>query len=100
MPANGQIGVVTGEMQAAVSNFMANAASIDEQLMRTTSQGIALESSWWGQSNVAFEQAMQEWKIAAQNVHQALVDLARATQTTNTSFMETDAAAARLFPGL
>jgi len=100
MPANGQIGVVTGEMQAAVSNFMANAASIDEQLMRTTSQGLALESSWWGQSNVAFEQAMQEWKMAAQNVHQALLDLARATQTTSTSFMETDAAAARLFPGL
>lgn len=100
MPANGQIGVVTGEMQAAVSNFMANAASIDEQLMRTTSQGLALESSWWGQSNVAFEQAMQEWKMAAQNVHQALLDLAKATQTTNTSFIETDAAASRLFPGL
>jgi|SRR5579859_2711749 len=99
MPANGQIGVITGEMQAAVSNFMANAANIDEQLMRTTQQGLALESSWWGQSNVAFEQAMQHWKAAAQQVHQALLDLAKATQTTNTSFMETDTAAARQFTG-
>jgi WXG100 family type VII secretion target len=97
MPANGQIGVITGDMQSAVSNFLQNAAYIDEQIMQSVQRGVALETSWWGQSNVAFEQAMQEWKAAAMKVHQALEDLAKAVGMTNTQFMEMDAAAARQF---
>jgi len=95
--AGGRIGTEIGAMQTAVSQFTSQAGSLETAMGGVTSAVNGLQGIWTGTGNMAFEQAMQEWRTAAQKMHTALTDLTRATQQSGQAFETTDTSIASAF---
>lgn len=89
----------TFTMDATASKFVTQAEDFTTALANITSAVAALMSDWWGQSPVAYQNAMAKWDRDAKTIVADLQEITAQLKTSSTSLVELDTQLAATFNG-
>jgi 6 kDa early secretory antigenic target len=95
--SSGQYSVAPESVQAAGRQIRSISADIETLIGQLRNTALGVRSEWTGAANGAFENAMQDWNMAASKIQQASDEIGLATQTAGTNYATTEVNNTKMF---
>ncbi|HTX07917.1 MAG TPA: WXG100 family type VII secretion target [Solirubrobacteraceae bacterium] len=92
-----QYSVAPESVQAAGRQIQMISADIEALIGRLRTTAMSVHSEWTGAANGAFENAMNDWNVAATRIQEASNEIGVATQTAGTNYAVTESNNTRMF---
>ena len=90
----------THSMDATAQKFVGQAEDFKTSLANVTSAVQALMSDWWGQSPLAYQNAMGKWDKDAKQIVADLEEMTKGLSGSSTSLTDLDNQLTSMFNGL